>query len=86
MTGTSVIGIKYKDGVLLAADMGGLFLILDFVKNTILKIIWSHSSLLASCYYYREFCFLFTFWLKHILQRWIDHRNFCFSDFIDSPI
>lgn len=31
MTGTSVIGIKYKDGVLLAADMGGYFLTLDFV-------------------------------------------------------
>ena len=27
MTGTSVIGIKYKDGVLIAADMGGLILI-----------------------------------------------------------
>ena len=24
VTGTSVIGIKYKDGILIAADMGGL--------------------------------------------------------------
>lgn len=25
MTGTSVVAIKYKDGILMAADMGGLF-------------------------------------------------------------
>lgn len=28
MTGTSVIGLKYKDGIILAADTGGLFLAL----------------------------------------------------------
>lgn len=26
VTGTSIIGIKYKDGVLIAADMGGILL------------------------------------------------------------
>lgn len=26
VTGTSVIGIKYKDGILMTADMGGQFL------------------------------------------------------------
>ncbi|KAJ8420859.1 hypothetical protein Cgig2_020053 [Carnegiea gigantea] len=49
VTGTSVIGIKYKDGVLIAADMGGSYgSTLRYKSVERLKAIGKHSLLGAS--------------------------------------
>ncbi|KAL8139745.1 hypothetical protein V2J09_005766 [Rumex salicifolius] len=49
VTGTSVIGIKYKDGILMAADMGGSYgSTLRYKSVERLKPIGKHSLLGAS--------------------------------------
>ncbi|CAK9186580.1 unnamed protein product [Ilex paraguariensis] len=49
VTGTSVIGIKYKDGVLLAADMGGSYgSTLRYKSVARLKAVGKHSLIGAS--------------------------------------
>ncbi|KAJ8438857.1 hypothetical protein Cgig2_007702 [Carnegiea gigantea] len=49
VTGTSVIGIKYKDGILIAADMGGSYgSTLRYKSIERLKAIGKHSLLGAS--------------------------------------
>ncbi|KAL9237138.1 hypothetical protein vseg_011724 [Gypsophila vaccaria] len=49
VTGTSVIGIKYKDGILIAADMGGSYgSTLRYKSVERLKVIGKHSLLGAS--------------------------------------
>ncbi|KAK1324954.1 Proteasome subunit beta type-4 [Acorus calamus] len=49
VTGTSVIGIKYKDGILLAADMGGSYgSTLRYKSVERIKAIGKHSLLGAS--------------------------------------
>lgn len=49
VTGTSVVGIKYKDGVLLAADMGGSYgSTLRYKSVERLKLVGKHSIVGAS--------------------------------------
>ncbi|KAL7198481.1 hypothetical protein ACSBR2_020885 [Camellia fascicularis] len=49
VTGTSVIGIKYKDGILMAADMGGSYgSTLRYKSVERMKPVGKHSLLGAS--------------------------------------
>ncbi|CAN4120347.1 unnamed protein product [Withania somnifera] len=49
VTGTSVVGIKYKDGILLAADMGGSYgSTIRYKSVDRLKPVGKHSLLGAS--------------------------------------
>lgn len=38
VTGTSVVAIKYKDGILMASDMGGMILSLPSLSS--LVVLW----------------------------------------------
>lgn len=49
MTGTSVVGIKYKDGILIAADMGGSYgSTIRYKSVERIKAVGKHSMLGAS--------------------------------------
>lgn len=71
MTGTSVVGIKYKDGILMAADMGGQISLYLFVelKSLHLKVI-CHFMVGHNCVHLRlsyENCAMYVFCVLIVL-------------------
>lgn len=91
VTGTSVVGIKYKDGILLAGDMGGEVLIHLFEAIYAFDNPASHSSgvdlsplehidIYHCLYYYSQEIFEGASWREtSVLSLHVDSNLFCLN-------
>ena len=69
MTGTSVIGIKYKDGILMVADMGGSSLTCLYLFYVILLFFQLNGI---------DFPLIYILWDQHF---WDQHYGNLFEEY-----